>query len=62
MSDAVQYTIVGVIILAAIVWAIVKITRISKNKGSACCGCGLADTCNKNRKNQGDCPERTREL
>lgn len=44
----IQYSIVGLILLAACVWIILKIARKNKNKQSgACCGCAIADSCKK---------------
>ena len=44
----IQYSIVGLILLAACGWIIWKLFRKQK-KGSvsSCCGCSLSDTCNK---------------
>ena len=50
MSETVQYTVVGIIILLAIIWAAYKTARISKGKESGCSGCSLSDTCGKARK------------
>lgn len=56
MSETLQYTIVGVIILIAIIWIGVKASHIGKDKKSGCCGCALSDACkrkeNKPDKNQ----------
>lgn len=49
MSEKVQYVIVGIIFLAAIIWAGVKASRIGKGKGDACCGCALSDACKKKK-------------
>lgn len=46
----IQYTIVGVIILAAIVWVAVRVYRTRRNRSklsSGCCGCALSDACNR---------------
>ena len=49
----VQYSIVGLVFLAACVWMIWKIVKRNKREsGGSCCGCGLADHCNK--KNYGN--------
>ena len=43
-----QYTIVGLILLAAFTWMIWKLLR-KKNSGKStnCCGCAISDTCKK---------------
>ncbi|MCH5234033.1 MAG: FeoB-associated Cys-rich membrane protein [Muribaculaceae bacterium] len=44
----IQYTIVGLILLAVCVWIIWKLTRKRKNTPSnSCCGCAIADSCKK---------------
>ncbi|MCH5239496.1 MAG: FeoB-associated Cys-rich membrane protein [Muribaculaceae bacterium] len=44
----VQYTIVGLILLAACVWIILKIIKKNKSQTEGgCCGCSLSDNCNK---------------
>ena len=44
----IQYSIVGVILLAACVWIAVKVFRRQKNKSQgSCCGCSLSDACKK---------------
>lgn len=43
---AIQYTAVGIIIIAALVWLVIKFNRQRKNKGSSsCCGCALSGKC-----------------
>lgn len=59
MSEKVQYTIVAVILLGAIVWIVVNTVRKRKKKGSSCCGCSLADVCSKtSEKEHGDCRDK----
>ena len=44
----IQYSIVGLILLAAFGWILWKMLR--KNKGGSsdsCCGCAIADSCQK---------------
>ncbi len=41
----IQYTLVGVILLVAIIWIVIKVL-FSKNKNK-CCGCGLSDKCSE---------------
>lgn len=43
----IQYSIVGLILLAACVWIILKIKKRKKNDSDACCGCTIADSCKK---------------
>ena len=47
MSSTLQYTLVGIILLAACAWIIWKIAKGNKKSGNSCCGCGLAETCEK---------------
>ena len=44
----IQYSLVGIVLLGACVWILIKIFKKNKNKGP-CCGCSLSDTCNKNK-------------
>lgn len=44
----IQYTIVGIILLAVAVWLTVKFIRKGKRRGSgACAGCALSAHCSK---------------
>lgn len=44
----IQYSIVGLILLAVCFWLIWKLHRKSKQKDrGGCCGCSLSETCNK---------------
>ncbi|MCH5227585.1 MAG: FeoB-associated Cys-rich membrane protein [Muribaculaceae bacterium] len=43
----IQYSIVGLIILAACLWIMWKLLKKRKEGISSCCGCTLSDTCNK---------------
>lgn len=45
LNILIQYTIVGILILVAIVWLFVKTLR--KDKKGGCCGCSLASTCSQ---------------
>lgn len=45
-NEIIQYTLVGIIILGAIVWIIVKSIR-NRKSGATCCGCALADSCRR---------------
>lgn len=46
----IQYTIVGIIILAVIVWILVKFLKKNKRSGSCCCtDCGLSEKCTNNK-------------
>lgn len=49
----IQYIVTGVLILAALVWIIVKIVRLGKGKSSGCPGCALSGSCTKPRKADG---------
>lgn len=42
---AIQYTLVGVCILGAMIWILVKLFRKGRNSG--CHGCSLANNCSK---------------
>ena len=45
-NEVIQITIVALIILLAMIWAIIKIIRIGKKKGSGnCSGCAQASDC-----------------
>ncbi len=46
----IQYTLVGICILGACIWIVVKAVK-KNNKKSGCCGCSLADLCQKPEKN-----------
>lgn len=60
MSLKLQYTIVAVIILAALIWLVVRIVRMrnrnscrcgdEESKPHACGGCALSDACKSPRK------------
>ncbi|MBD5218539.1 MAG: hypothetical protein HDS73_08645 [Bacteroidales bacterium] len=47
---AIQYTIVGIIILAALIWIAVKANRARRQKtlsNGPCASCSLSKACNK---------------
>lgn len=44
---AIQSTVVGIILLAAVLYLVVKALRKRKNRSSGCVGCALFDTCHK---------------
>lgn len=48
MSLKIQYTLIGIIVLIALVWAAVRFHRTIKRKNSSCTGCSLKDNCKKN--------------
>ena len=52
----IQYSIIGLILLAALGWILWKILRKDRNKDlGSCCGCTIADTCKKvQRKDHGN--------
>ena len=43
----IQYTLVGIILLAATVWIIWKLIKMKKNGAKSCCGCSLSESCGK---------------
>ena len=47
LNFIIQYSIVGLILLIALVWICWKIFRNSKKRNNACCGCTLSETCEK---------------
>lgn len=52
---AIQYTIVGIIILGATVWIMIKAFKKNKKRSQGgCCGCSLKDSCNKVKKDNCD--------
>lgn len=54
MSNTVQYLLVGIIILGAVIALVRTIVLTAKNRQSAltaCAGCELHDLCNKPEKN-----------
>lgn len=48
---AIQYTIVGLIVLGALIWLFILLYRSRKKGNSGCIGCGLSEICNDKRKN-----------
>lgn len=50
---AIQYTLVAVIILGAIIWIVIHLLRKNKKGGGkSCCGCALSESCNSKDKKQ----------
>ena len=45
MSLLTQNIIVGIIILAAIAWIVVKLIRARKKSSAGCCGCSMSASC-----------------
>lgn len=43
----IQYSLVGLALLAAFAWILWKSLKKEKKIGSSCCGCSLAENCNK---------------
>ena len=41
----IQYTFVGIILLAICLWIIIKVFKKNKKSKGHCSGCSLADTC-----------------
>ena len=52
----IQYSIVGLVLLAAFGWILWKLLRKNKKQSSSCCGCSLSENCKKkeilNKKNK----------
>lgn len=44
----IQYTIVAIIIIGALVWMVRSVLKLRKQKGK-CSGCSLADACRETR-------------
>lgn len=53
MSLKLQYVIVCIILLIAIIYVAVKFHRTLKSKNPTCSGCGLKDSCNKTNEKFG---------
>ncbi len=54
MSDTIQYLLVGIIVLGAVIALVRTIVLTMKNRHTAltaCTGCKLHDVCNKPEKN-----------
>ena len=54
MSDTIQYLLVGIIVLGAVIALVRTIVLTMKNRQTAltaCAGCKLHDVCNKPEKN-----------
>lgn len=45
----IQYSVVGAILVTAVIWVIYKAIKNRKNKGKSnpCCGCSLSKSCGK---------------
>lgn len=55
-NHAIQYTIVGFIILGALVWIVIKIIRNSKRQNTnGCKGCALSEKCNSAESKNKEC-------
>lgn len=50
---ALQSTAVWIILLAAVLYLVVKVVRRRKNRSSGCEGCALADSCYKKGSKKG---------
>ena len=48
----IQYSVVGLVLLAACGWIIYKLFKKNKEKSNSCCGCSIADSCSKKQKNK----------
>ncbi len=54
MSLALQYTLIGIIFLAIILWMVVRMRKRIKSGGAGgCCGCAIKDSCKKPQLKQG---------
>lgn len=51
MSIEIQYTIVGIILIVALIWGGIAMRRTVRGKRS-CCGCSLKDSCCNNAANK----------
>ncbi|MCM1440309.1 MAG: hypothetical protein NC131_14065 [Roseburia sp.] len=49
ISIAIQFTIVGIIVLGAFVWLFILLKKRSKGE-SKCCGCALNEVCDPKKK------------
>ena len=45
----IQYSLVGLVLLAACIWIGVKTFKKNKSLSGGCCGCKLQDECGKNK-------------
>lgn len=45
MSETLQYTIVGIILIAVCVWLVIKVTQVLRGKSTGCDCCALSKTC-----------------
>ncbi|MDE5712559.1 MAG: FeoB-associated Cys-rich membrane protein [Muribaculaceae bacterium] len=43
----IQYSLVGMILLAASVWIVWQLIKIRRRGPKSCCGCSLSQTCKK---------------
>lgn len=43
----IQYSIVGIVLLAACLWIVWKLFRRQKKEADGCCGCALSENCKK---------------
>lgn len=50
VDQIIQYSVVGLVLLAAFGWMLWKIFRKSKKVSGGCCGCAIADSCGKKSK------------
>ena len=48
-NEAIQWTLVGLAIAAALIWLTVKVLKMKKREGEegGCCGCSLSENCKK---------------
>ncbi|MCM1290905.1 MAG: hypothetical protein NC201_01175 [Prevotella sp.] len=57
----IQYTVVAIIILIALIWIILRVTKIAKKKdaNTGCCGCSLKTNCNSRKHPEKGCNAET---
>lgn len=48
-STLIQYTIVGIIVAGACIWAGISVVRQMQGKKSSCSGCSLSQACEKKK-------------
>lgn len=48
----IQYIVTGVLVLAALIWIIIKFVKMAKGKTSGCPGCALSERCTKPEKSR----------
>lgn len=49
-SMAIQYTIVSVIVMIALIWLYLRLRRSNKKGHGSCSGCALSDKCGDSKR------------